>query len=316
MSNKKKGKQSQPLRIENWDYYSFITSRCINSRLWFANNEHLEDRMLGYLAKYSIGREVKLYSFVLQGNHYHMAADLRKTKKASFFRDFNARTTEAVKATVANYEGGPLFERRYSEQALPENEDLEERFFYCALQSVNSGLCEHAEDYPGYNSFWDAISGVERKVKVVDGTKYRQAQRRKKDVNIEDYTTIYKIKYERRPGYEHLTQKKYKKLMLKKYEKRRRAKIAELRAEGYTFPPVSELREVIPGEKPKTTKKSTRDSKRPLVLSLNPEAKQAFLDWYFTIWTKYKKAAQKYCKGEITVKFPKGTYRPPLYALA
>ena len=313
---KKKDKQSQPLRVENWDYNSFITSRCITSRLWFVNNNYLEERILGYLGKYANHQSVKLYSFVIQGNHYHMAADFRHSRRASFFRDFNARITESVKATVANFEGGPLFERRYSEQALPLDADLEERFFYCALQPVNAGLCERAEDYQGYNSFWDAINGAEREVKVVDGTKYRRAKRRKKDVNIEDYTTVYKLKYERLPGYEALSQEEYKDLMLKKYEEKRKAKVADLRAEGYVFPPINNLREIVPGSKPTHSKKSNLDSKRPLVLTNNLAAKQAFLDWYFSVRAKYKDAAKKYRKGDLTVKFPKGTYRPPLYALA
>lgn len=133
--------QSQPLRIENPRLGSFGTSKTINGRLWFVNNRPLEERILGYLAKYREKHEVTLYAFVLQGNHSHVTAQFPKCNRAAFYRDLNARTAEAVRKEVPEFLGGPLFKRRYCEQALPTELDLEHYFFYCALQPVKSALC-------------------------------------------------------------------------------------------------------------------------------------------------------------------------------
>ncbi len=78
--------------------------------------------------------------------------------------------------------------------------------------------CERISEYPGYNSFTDAIYGRARKVKVVDYERYNAARRYNPHLRKEDYTTAYTLRYKRLPRYEHLGQKEYAKLMLKKLE--------------------------------------------------------------------------------------------------
>ena len=62
---------------------------------------------------------------------------------------------------------------------------------------------------------------------------------------------------------------------------------------------------------PRNTKKSSRNSKRPLVLTSCPERRRRFLDWYFGIYNLYKKAVLEYLSGNLAAVFPPGTYRPP-----
>lgn len=303
--------QSQPLRIESAEFASFGTARTMNSRLWFVNNDRLEHRILGKLAQYANKYNVVLYAFVMQGNHFHLESQFPETNRACFYRDFNARVAEAVRDCVRNYPGGALFARRYSEQALPLPQDIEERFFYCALQPVSAGLVENPLEYPGYNSFLDAISGRERLFKVVDYGRYRAARRFNPDVDIENYTTRYTLKYARLPGYENLSQAEYKSLMLKKYHQRRLALVKQLRAGGWRFSNGEQLRKQQPGSSPKNTKTSKRNSYRPLVLSVCAEAKRRYLEWYFSIYGAYKRAARVYLDGIEDVLFPPGTFKPP-----
>lgn len=303
--------QSQPLRIEDPERGSFVTSRTINSRLWYVNNAELEERLLGWLARYREKYEVKLYAFVRQGNHDHSAAVYPKCNRAGFQRDLKARTAEAVRYLVPNFPGGPLFERRYSEQALPGAEELEEQFFYCALQPVKAGLVQKSSEYPGYNSFNDAISGRIREIRFLEVGAYHEAKKKDPRTPIKDYYRYYTLKYERLPGYEHLSQKEYRKLMLEKYEKRRVAIVEEYMRKGHKFLTREELLSVEPGALPRTTKKSKRYDKRPLVLTKSVERKKQYLAWYFSIYEEYKRCAKAYLGGDIYAVFPARTYRPP-----
>lgn len=303
--------QSQPLRIESSKFYSFATSRAINSRLWFVNNSRLERSILGNLAKYSGKHEVELYGFNIQGNHYHVLSRFPQANRAAFYRDFNARTAECVRRFVPSFEGGPLFERRYSEQALPTDSDLEDRFFYTALQVVYAGLAEQPLHYPGYNSFYDAIRGKSRRFRVVNWAAYNAARREKKRVSVKDYTTEYELKYKRLPGYEGLSQAEYAEKMLAELEKRRVAEVERLKAKGHRFMSRKALRQTTAGSTPQNTKKSTRYSYRPLVLTSSPEARKAFLEWYFSIYERYKQAVEAYRNHDRGVEFPPGTYPPP-----
>jgi hypothetical protein len=209
--------------------------------------------------------------------------------------------------------GGPVFEGRYREQAVPTKEDIEDRFFYCALQPVSAGLCARISEYPGYNSFSDAISGIKRKFKIVDWYRYGNARRRNPLVSKAKYTTEYELEYDRLPGYEDMPRKEYRELMLKKLEERRQKVIDRLMKENpkRRFMTKKELQKAIPGTPAKNPKKSSRYSKRPLVLTKCHEAKTAFLNWYFTIYGEYKIAVRKYMAGDFAVVFPPGTYRPP-----
>ena len=142
--------------------------------------------------------------------------------------------------------------------------------------------------------------------------RFNAAKKKDPSAHIKDFTTIHTLEFKRLPGYEHLSQKEYRELMLKKLEERRQELVRERKEKGLGFLGREALLKVVPGSKPKTTKKSTRDSKRPLVLTKCPEARKRYLDWYFAVYDAYKTAARWYLKGKIDAAFPPGAYRPPL----
>ena len=305
---------SQPLRIENPEFWSFGTSRTMNSRLWFVNNKKLEQNILRFLARYAEKYEVEVYGFVPMGDHYHLAARFPKMNRAQFYRDFNARIAELVRFFVPEFPGGTLFGRRYAEQAIVEEVDLEDYFFYCALQTVQAGLSERISDYPGYNSFYDAIYSRTLRIPDIDWARYNAKKKvNPKKARKKDFTTIRKLTFLRLPGYEHLSASEYKKVMQEKLEERRARIIKKRRMEGKGFAGRKVLLAVKPGAEPYKTKKSKRTSKRPLVLTKKLDTKKTFLDWYFSILEKFRFASREYRKGNLTVEFPPGTYRPPCF---
>lgn len=307
----KRLRQSQPLRIERSDYSWLSTSRCLASKLWLVNNKPLHEAMLGQLAKYQTKYEIVLYGFVIMGNHTHMLAQYPKLNRAGFKRDLNARFAELIKEFNPRHEKGPVFERRYSAEALPAAEDLEDRFFYCALQAINAGLCENIHEYPAYNSFEDAINGREREFKIVRWAEYNSKKRFNPKLKKEDFTDTYVLRYARLPGYEHLSQEEYANLMREKLEKRRKNIVNAFKAKKHRYPSLKELNSITPGSKPYKTKTSTRHSKRPLVLSVCPIRREEYLSWYFSIYTRYKAACALYLAGDRNAVFPPGTYKPP-----
>ena len=244
------------LRVEIPGIVEFSTSKTVNSALWFVNNQVLETRICSYLAKYAEKYGVKLYAFVIQGNHYHLLAEFVEGTRAAFFKDFNARIAEAVRELVPAFGEGSLFRGKYKPQFLPLEEDVEDKFFYSALQPVSSGLCEKVSDYPGYNSFSDAVRGKTRKFKLVNRGEYNSRKRFDKSISIEDYTKTYELKFERLSNYKKLSQKEYSKLMHKKLEKLRLDILSRKSKEGYKYPSPEYLKKIKPGSIPKTTEES------------------------------------------------------------
>ena len=233
---------------------------------------------------------------------------------AHFFRDFNARIAESVKMLAEDFESGPLFERRYCNQALPESGDIEDYFFYIALQPVTSGLCARVSEYPGHSFFSDAAAGIEREYKYFSYGEYHKAKLKDPNVPKHLFWKTHKLSF-KRIGYNSLKDKEYKKLMHEKLEKNRLKAIEKLVDERpkLRFMTKSELRKVRPGSRPKSTKKGGR---RPLVLSKCPVARKIYLDWYFSIVSEFKEVSRKYREGDFTINFPPGTFRPPGIAIS
>ena len=306
---------SQPLRIEDNTVESFITSRTINSRLWFVNNKKFEARVLGYIAKAQQNCSAVLFSVVFQGNHIHILALFPLDNRADFMRNVNARTAEAVRYTVDEFEGGPVFERRYSEQSVVTDSDIQDRFLYCALQPVNAGLCKKISEYPGYNSFADASSQIVREYKVIDWTGYNKTKKYNPDVRIVDYTKYYPLKYSKLPQYADLSRKDYKEKVHALVEERRLTIVNKKLGEGYYYPDPSILKEVKPGSFPRQTKKNKPYEAAPQIFCSDIEVRKERLAHRKTICLQYRDASKAYLAGAEFVKFPPNTYKPPCFMI-
>lgn len=297
-------------RIESDQYASFLTTRSRNSELWFVNNRGLENAILGYLAKYADRYKVKLYAIAIEGNHVQGPALFPLMNRASFMRDLNSSIARAVPRYTPEYRGGRFWARRYSSEFLPAPEDIEEYFFYTALQPIKDGLVDNISEYPGYHFFRDAVNGIERRFKVVRWKEYNSLKRFNPGISIKDFTEEVTLKFERLPGYEHLTQREYAKLMYRKFEERR-LEIIRTRQKGFVGR--EKLLRLRRGSIPKASKASTEISHRPRILCVCPERRAEAKAWYFSIQFEYKEASYNYRNGILDTKFPDGTYRPPFF---
>ena len=297
-------------QIESAEHASFLTTRSRNSELWFVNNEKLERAVLGYLAKYAETREATLYAFAIEGNHNQSPARFPKENRADFMRDFNSSVARTVPRYCPKHKGGQFWHRRYSAEFLPGAEDIEEYFFYTVLQPVQDGLVERISDYPGYNCFHDAVHGIEREYEVLDIKAFNAARKRDKAAPLKDFIKTHTLRYARLPGYEHLTQQEYSKLMHRKLEERRLEIVKRRRAQGKGFLGRDALLRTLPGARPKNTKTSKRGERRPRVLSVCNQRRAHCREWYYAKQNAYREASARYRAGDLSVEFPHGMYKP------
>jgi len=195
---------------------------------------------------------------------------------------------------------------------MPGFEDIEDRFFYTALQPVQDGLVPRLREYPGYTCFHDAAWGVERKYRVVNWGAYNAARRLDPNVAIRNYTEIIPFKFARLPGYEAMSQPEYAKRMNRILEARRVEIVAKRYREGKQFMGREKLLKIVRGSRPHKTKTSTRNSHRPRILSVCNKRRAAGKAWYFATFRSYKEASREFRSGKLDVVFPSGTYRPYL----
>ena len=191
-------------RIESNQYASFITTRTRNEELWFVNNPTLEKDILLRMAVATERYQAKIYAVAIEGNHIQLPADFPNLNRSKFMRDFNSGVAKSVIKNVTNYHGGKLWARRYSQEFLPGDINVEDRFFYTVLQPVQDGLVDSIFKYPGYNCFDDAVSGKVLEFEHVDWKAYEAALKRNVKTSINDYIEIVKFSFTRLPGYESL----------------------------------------------------------------------------------------------------------------
>lgn len=270
--------------------------------------------MLASVAKYAARYEVTLYALAIEGSHVHIPALFRRANRASFMRDVNSSIARAVPRYTPEYDGGRLWGRRYSSEFLPENEDVEYYFFYTVLQPVQDGLVERISEFPGYNCFHDAVHGIPRTFTVTHWAEYNAARRFNPAVRLKDYQEKVTLKFARLPGYEHLPQREYVRMMYRKLEERRVALVEERKAAGLGFLGREALLRMRRGSLAYSPKESDITSHRPRVLCVNPARRAYWLSWYFEIYFAYREASRRFRAGDRSACFPEGTYPPSLPA--
>ena len=306
------GSMSYHPRIESSLYANFLTTRSRNSEMWFNNNPALEEAVLGYAARFAERYSVKLYALAIEGNHIQAPAYFPLPNRSAFMRDLNSCIARAVNRLTPEYPGGRFWDRRYSNEFIASDADIEKQFIYTVLQPVQDGLVERISDYPGYNSLHDAAWGIRRKFKVVRWGAYNAAKRRNRSVRIKDFTDEVYLEYARLPGYEHLSREEYAKTIFAKVEAERLRIVAERRAQGLGFAGRARLLRKPRGCVPMKTKVSDINSFRPRVLSACDMSRAQCKAWYFDLYFRYKAASRRYRAGDLNVEFPPGTYKPPL----
>lgn len=221
-----------------------------------------------------------------------------------------------VKRHVPQFREGRFWGRRYSEQILPRPEDVKHWFFYCALNPVLAGLVRNTKSYRGYNSFWDARAGITRTFKVFLRGEYLEAKFKGIDVSPKDFIREHKLRFSRLPNMEELSDTAYKEELDKELDTRQLQAVKTFEANGGRYPDSNKVNKIVPGTFPRKTKKSKRDSYRPLVLTLCPMTRHKVLSNYFDICDKHRESADSWKQGNYLVEFPPGTYRPPLLKAA
>ena len=300
-------------RIECKKIATFQTTRTQNSELWFVKNRELEDRILGYAAKYAKRYGVKLYALSIEGNHIQFPGLFPKGNRAHFMRELNAIVARINPRYHKRHPGGKFWARRYSAEYLAGDGAIEKQFFYTVLQPVYDGLVDCIEKYRWYNCFEDAIHERVRTYKVVKWKEYNDAKRWNSEVKVEDFTELCELKYERLPGYEDYSKEEYIKEMREKLKEWTEIALSERRAKKAAG--AEALERVVPGSIPRHTKVSGREDHRPRTLGERRRDIKEADEWYFNIFFRYQRASKRYRAGEKHVRFPRGTYKPPLFTV-
>lgn len=291
------------LRIEDANRISLVTTRTINSVLWFVNNGELLEQILGIVAKFQAKYRVEIYAIEIMGNHYHIVCRFPYCNRARFFQQVNSQIAMHLGYYVPEF-SGKLWAKRYSEQELPNEEDVEHYVEYTLLNPVYTGLAKSMDEYPGCNLIDDVING-KRECKYFNWGKFNQDKKKNKLLDKEHYIESHTLIFTRLPKYNDVDIDTYR----ERFKGKLLARIDDLTKDpSKTFATPEILKSIKPGSLPHFTKKDS--TKVPIVLTFCSETKARCVATYNRLLTLYKQISKLYLKGNFNIAFPTGTYRP------
>ena len=294
-------KMGRALSVEYYDKPVFITTKTINSRLWFANNNKLKIQIMAFLAKYQAMYNVIIYGFIILDNHYHLLASFPSGNRSKFLQSFNGIIAKLTKFYVPDFKDGKLWAKRASVQILGNDDDVEHWLYYIYLNAVSSGLVKDVEDYECGNSYFFFINQKNPTFKL-----FSKKRGKSKQSTSEEYTLI----LTRLKKYTNMKREQFIEYVKDKIKIRTDEIINNRVRNKKSFLGKNKLAKVKPGSEPKSTKKSSIHSKYPLILTLCMETKKVFLKWYFSIYEKFKNASSEFRAGNQNVTFPRECHSP------
>lgn len=147
---------SRPLRNTDPEVYRLITIRTQEARLWITPSSNVKKLIGGILARYQEAFEILIYAYCVLGNHFHLLIKAPKGNTDEFCENVNREI--ARRLNWKHRREGSFWGRRYDDQVVLSEDDLLEAFLYVTTNPTKHGLLRDSSEWPGLNSFHQAIS--------------------------------------------------------------------------------------------------------------------------------------------------------------
>lgn len=278
------------IRNKDPEVFRLITTRTVESRLWLVPNSRTRKLFGGILARYQEIFSIEIYAYIFLGNHYHLIIKAPKSNTDEFIENVNREISRRI--NWFHKKEGPLWSRRYVDQQIITENDLLECFLYVTTNSARHGLTKDPHDWPGLCSINHVVHEQDRRFSFRHYTDSRITHHR---LRISVLPQFKKMPPETR------------KLHISKLLQQR---MLEINAErGDKFLNLEEIKDVSPGEKPASTKKTPKASFYSKCAKTIMETRKALKE----LRAIYSEASFRYRLGEKHVDFPKFTFLPPLH---
>ena len=253
----------------------------------------------GIIARYQEKLGIEIYSYVILSNHLHLLIKSPKSNTDEFMENVNREITRRINWKFRRE--GSLWGRRYSEQEVITEEDLVEVFLY-----INTNMCRHGlVDTP---SKWGGLHSAEQ---VVSERRRRFSfyLYSKKDLLGRPVKETHYLKLSVLPQFRELSQKRRKKKVRLLLDTRVKDIREGREKNGEGFLGVRKLLEQSVGDVPRNVSKSAR----PSCYTKCKVALKKFQRERRRLREIYAECSIKFRLGDLSVRFPEHTYKPPLH---
>jgi REP element-mobilizing transposase RayT len=271
-----------------------ITIRTVESRIWIPANAKTKRLIGGILGRYQEIYGIEIFAYAILGNHYHLLLRAPKENTDEFCENVNREISRRL--NWQHKRQGPLWARRYTDQAVASNEDVMEAFLYVVSNPMHHGLVDNPKKWPGLGCYNHVIDEKDREFYF---THYSKKSK---------YKTKHYLKITPLPDLKSLTRKQRAKRIFKALQNMR-SRIN--RRQNGMFLQIKDLLEQVVGGLPKNTKVSAKAPFYTRRLEMMKRLRNKIRSRQIA----FAHASYRYRMGDKNAVFPEFSFRPPTHRM-
>jgi REP element-mobilizing transposase RayT len=285
-----------------------ITCRTLQSRLLLSPQGQLNTIVRGALARAAHDYEVDICVCIFMSNHYHLLVRVRDSEQlARFMNHLNSKVAREAGAIFDWKE--KFWSRRYEAIVVSDEEAAQvERLRYILAHGVKEGLVERPEDWPGVHCVRELLAGEPLEGLWFDRTAEYEARRRGKECGPLQFATQEILVLAPLPCWSHLPPAVYRQRIAEIVEEIESEAAARRNETGLQPPGPAVVQAQNPHARPMRTKKSPA----PRFHAASREVRMRLSEAYRGFVAAFRSAAEQLRAGDLTVRFPTGSFPPGL----
>jgi REP element-mobilizing transposase RayT len=285
-----------------------VSIRTIQGRFLLRPSAELNDLILGVIGRaLSLYPAIKIYVFKFASNHFHMILAGPDARTVSRFMN-HINSNIAREAGRLHDWHDRFWSRRHRQILFLDQESLVKKVRYIMSHGCKEGLVPGVLDWPGVSTDRALLYGQKLEGTWYDRTAFYRAERRGKDVRLEDYATRYEVPIEPLPFLEEESEEQrqeFYRCMKGEIERETWQRAVD---EKRGFLGVRAVLEQDPHGKPRRSKRS----RAPLCYASRRSVRKTYERLYRRFVSLYRQALERFERGEAGVKFPPGCFLPPV----
>ena len=253
---------------------------------------------------------VQVFALCAMSNHLHALVRTTRKNLAAFMRDVKARITEAVNLLTGKR--GPLWARRYDAQAVVDDEGCYERSGYLLDNPRKANLVADPEHWPGLNLAYGLCDEDRLQFEYLDRSAWHEAD---SPPDLSPFFCAATLELSPLPGCEGMSRAAYRESARSWIAATRAKHESQLEpAERERFKRPLGIDKVLQAEL-ETRPKEASFSERPYVFGRSDMCKR-YTQAVVAIAQRHAELSERFRNGDRQLKFPAGTYLPPVLRAA
>lgn len=285
-----------------------VTSRTVQGRLLLRPSQELRAITIGILARAKRKYGVRIHAFFFLSNHFYLLLSVRDAQQLASFMCY-------VNSNLAR-EAGRLYEwkekfwgRRYQAIIVSNEEEAQiDRLAYIVSHGAKEGLVERPQDWPGAHSVNALLTGEPLEGLWFDRTKEYAARRRGEDFDRMKYATVETLTLDPLPCWSGLSDDLYRERIASLLARIEVDARAEREKRGTEPLGRAAVLAQDPHGKPVHSKKSPA----PRFHAFRKSVRRELYEAYALFVAAFRDASEKLRAGDLTAKFPSGSFPPAL----